>query len=208
MFRKCYERIKRNISFAKSKRDFLYDKEFILSLNNNLAKDIACIMPLSSVQFFLNNAPFLIVHLVCLTISHFIWLCVIVATMWLHFVCRGVLLHYQGEGDRKRTRSGDSEFLFFLHLSASLSDRSRKVGTKNRQLPNERQLSGDQLQKGPDRRIRCNRPMSTVQHLCPFSVSFSSRSPRNFSRSAKGKETQRKGRGKGRSACLVRRTRH
>lgn len=59
-----------NGTFLLQKRDFLYDKEFILSLNNNLAKDTACIMP--SVQFFLNNASFLIVHLVCLTISHFI----------------------------------------------------------------------------------------------------------------------------------------
>lgn len=84
-----------------------------------------------------------------------------------------------------------SFYLFiFSSLCISLSDRSRKVGAKNRQLPNERQLSGDQLQEGPDRRIRCNRPMSTVQHLCPFSVSFSSRPPCNFSRGVKGEKTR------------------
>lgn len=42
------------------------------------------------------------------------------------------------------------------------------VGAKNGQLPNERQLSGDQLQERPVQRIKCNRPMSTVHHLCPF----------------------------------------
>jgi len=32
-------------------------------------------------------------------------------------------------------------------------------------------LSGDQLQEGPVRRIRCDRPMSTVQHLWTLSAS-------------------------------------
>lgn len=29
-------------------------------------------------------------------------------------------------------------------------------------------MSGDQLQERPVQRIKCNRPMSTVHHLCPF----------------------------------------
>lgn len=125
-FRKFYKRIKRNIPFAKSKPYFLYDKEIILCLNDNLARDTACIMPLSSVQFFLNNAPFLIVHLVYLTVSHFICLCIIVATMPSHFVCRDVLLRYRREGDRKRTRSGDSELLFFLRIALRPQSQSRR----------------------------------------------------------------------------------
>lgn len=133
-------------------------------------------MPLSSVQVFSNNVPFLsAVNPVRLSI--FISLFIVVATLRSHSV-PGCSIAYRRDATRRRrkrdARSGDSELLFFFHLSASLSDRSRKVGAKNRQLPNERQLSGDQLQEGPDRRIRCNRPMSTVQHLCPFSVSFSS----------------------------------
>lgn len=51
-------------------------------------------------------------------------------------------------------------FPFYIFIALSLSDRSRKAGAKNRQLPNERQLSDDQLQEGQC--IRCNRPMSTV----------------------------------------------
>ena len=55
------------------------------------------------------------------------------------------------------------------------------VGAKNGQLPNERQLSGDQLQERPVQRIKCNRPMSTVQHLSALSFSplvlLSGRSP-------------------------------
>lgn len=114
------------------------------------------------------------------------------------------------EGAGRGTRSGDSELLFFSSLSASFSDRSHKAGAKNRQLPNERQLSGDQLQEGPDRRIRCNRPMSTVQHLWPFQrLLLLSRPPCNFSRDdIEGKGNAE---GKERSACrfrLVRRTRH
>lgn len=118
---------------------------------------------------------------------------------------QSVLLCTDAKTHRRRTQSGDSRLLFFSSLCISLSDRSRKVGAKNRQLPNERQLSGDQLQEGPDRRIRCNRPMSTVQHLGPFSVSFSSRPLCNFSRDVKGKETRRKGRKNGKErACRFR----
>lgn len=55
------------------------------------------------------------------------------------------------------------------------------VGAKNGQLPNERQLSGDQLQERPVQRIKCNRPMSTVHHLCPFLLlSFFLPLPRSF----------------------------
>lgn len=108
-------------------------------------------------------------------------------------LCVRVFYYVPSRRRRKRTRSRDSKLLFFSSLCISLSDRSRKVGAKNRQLPNERQLSGDQLQEGPDRRIRCNRPMSTVQHLCLFSVSFSFQPPCNFSRGVKGEERKRRG---------------
>lgn len=171
-------------------RTFSTTKRLVLLSMNNLAKDTACIMSLSSVRYFLNNA-------LSLVIPNLVYLSIICHNTY--FVS-GCSITYRREGAGRGREAGIASFYFFSSLCISLSDRSRKVGAKNRQLPNERQLSGDQLQEGPDRRIRCNRPMSTVQHLCLFSVSFSFRSPCNFSRGVKGEEAQRKGRenGKGR----------
>lgn len=81
-------------------------------------------------------------------------------------------------------------FYFFLFLS--LSDHSHKAGAKNRQLPNERQLSGDQLQEGSGQCIRCNRPMSTVQHCFALSASLSGIIATSLTRQRERKEKKKK----------------
>lgn len=94
---------------------------------------------------------------------------------------RSVLLRSKGRGTTEVSGKGDKFFFIFLAGASLLVVVT--VGAKNGQLPNERQLSGDQLQERPVQRIKCNRPMSTVQHLCPFlllSFSLSASSPYPF----------------------------
>lgn len=67
-----------------------------------------------------------------------------------------------------RGQEGKGDKFFFSFSSRFIAEAVVTVGAKNGQLPNERQLSGDQLQERPVQRIKCNRPMSTVHHLCPF----------------------------------------
>lgn len=79
--------------------------------------------------------------------------------------CARKVSYYRARAEGRLRSAGKGINFFFARASllAVVTD-----GAKNGQLPNERQLSGDQLQVGPVQRIKCNRPMSTVQHLCPF----------------------------------------
>jgi len=136
--------------------------------------------------------------------SFFVRLVLASYVLRLHFVQSGVF-HYVSVrrcGGTTGIIPSYFTFLFIPSLSLSLSlslcpslvlrGRSRKAGAKNRQLPNERQLSGDQLQKGPVRRIRCDRPMSTVQHLWTLSASPTPRGVIVASERGRGEKSERR----------------
>lgn len=120
--------------------------------------------------------------------------------------------------ERRRGEILPFEFFYFFIFFFPFSDRGRKVGAKNRQLPNERQLSGDQLQEGPAHKMQPSNEHCSAS--LPFSTclsfSFWPSSPlspwsRNFSHEYEGRERKDGEKEKGkRNACrfrLVRRTR-